>query len=118
MIEAVLVSPASLGARFANPQKINAVISNSTYGPRLYKDLLDALGDGRDFGNRTGADCIRFFPAFRERYDRSSGTGRDRATASRANCRLFRRFRSQNSQARDHKISKFFGASLDGRIGN
>jgi hypothetical protein len=37
MIEAFLVSPASLGARFANPQEINGVISNGTYSPGLQR---------------------------------------------------------------------------------
>jgi hypothetical protein len=100
MIEAFLVSPASLCARFCQSATDQRRHFQRYLQPEAAKDLLDALGDGRDFRNRTGADCIPFFPAFRERYDRSSGIGRDRATASRAT------------------IGNFFSASMDGRIDN
>jgi hypothetical protein len=60
MVEGFLVSAASLGACFANLQRIDTFISAGTYDPRFPKHLLDALGNGGYFGGHTVEACVQF----------------------------------------------------------
>src|SRR6476660_8816773 len=105
MVEAFLVSAASLGACFANLQRIDTFISVGTYDPRFQSTYWTRWVMGVISG--VILSQLVYNSLLAHSGVGPSPSGRDRATDPRAGRRLFRRFRPRPSQARNQYRRQF-----------